>query len=60
MGGNVLWFVLYAVLVVVPFWKLLPRYGVSSYYAGLAIVPAIALILLWYIAFKDDINEGNP
>ncbi len=57
-GGNFLWFLIVAVLVVVPFWKLLPRYGISKYFALLAIIPAIALVLLWIIAFKDDI-EGR-
>jgi hypothetical protein len=59
MGGSGLfWFLIVAVLVVVPFWKLLPRYGLSKYFALLAIIPAIALVLLWIIAFKDDL-EGR-
>jgi hypothetical protein len=57
-GGGFLWFLIYAVLVVVPFWKILPRYGMSKYFAFLAILPALALILLWLIAFKDDL-EGK-
>ena len=56
MGGNVIWFLIVAVLIVVPFWKLLPRYGISPYFALLAVIPAIALVLLWIIAFKDDID----
>ncbi|MDJ0638732.1 MAG: hypothetical protein QNJ20_07860 [Paracoccaceae bacterium] len=56
MGGNLIWFLIVAVLVVVPFWKLLPRYGISPYFALLAVIPAIALVLLWIIAFKDEID----
>ena len=56
MGGNLIWFLIVAVLIVVPFWKLLPRYGISPYFALLAAIPAIALVLLWIIAFKDDID----
>lgn len=52
------WFLLIAVLVVVPFWKILPRYGISKYFALLTVIPAIALVLLWIIAFKDDV-EGK-
>ena len=28
----------------------------SPYFALLAVMPAIALVLLWIIAFKDDID----
>ena len=57
-GGGVFWVLIAAVLIVVPFWKLLPRFGISKYFALLSIFPAIALILLWIIAFKDDL-EGR-
>ncbi|MEL7149670.1 MAG: hypothetical protein AAGK71_02990 [Pseudomonadota bacterium] len=43
----------------VPLWKLLPRYGMSPYFAIMAIVPALGIILLWIIAFKDDIDRSN-
>ena len=58
MNGQLLWIVVVAVLVVVPFWKILPRYGISKYFAILAVFPAIALVLLWIIAFKDDIETA--
>jgi ABC-type nitrate/sulfonate/bicarbonate transport system permease component len=58
MGGGFLALVIGAVLLVVPFWKLLPRYGISQYVAILAVIPVVALILLWIIAFKDDF-EGQ-
>lgn len=38
---------------VVAFWKLLPRAGLSSWLALLAIVPVIAFVLLWIVAFKE-------
>lgn len=57
-GGLLLWYLVGAVLVVVPFWKILPRYGITKYFALFAVIPAIALILLWIIAFKDDLG-GN-
>ncbi|MEM6385714.1 MAG: hypothetical protein AAF718_05705 [Pseudomonadota bacterium] len=59
LGGNVLWFLVIGVLIVVPFWKLLPRYGISKYFAFLAVLPAIALVMLWIMAFKDDIEGGR-
>jgi len=52
-----LWYVLAAAILVVPFWRILPRYGISKYFAlMIAIVPAVAVILLWIIAFRDDIE----
>ena len=57
-GGNLLWLLVIGVLIVVPFWKLLPRYGISKYFALLAVLPAIALVMLWIMAFKDDIDGG--
>ncbi len=57
-GGGFLWFLIIGALVVIPFWKLLPRYGLSKYFALLAIIPAIALVLLWIMAFKEDL-EGK-
>lgn len=55
-GGGLLWLLIVGALVVIPFWKLLPRYGISKYFGLLAIIPAIALVLLWIMAFKDDID----
>ena len=55
-GGGLLGILILAVLVVVPFWKLLPRFGISKYFALMAVLPAVALILLWVIAFKDDVD----
>ena len=55
-GGGVIWFLIVAVLLIVPFWKLLPRYGISKYFALLTIIPAIALVLLWIMAFKEDVE----
>lgn len=55
-GGNLLWLLVIGVLIVVPFWKLLPRFGISKYFALLAVLPAIALVLLWIMAFKDDLD----
>ena len=53
-GGGLLWFVVIGVLIVVPFWKLLPRYGLPSWAALLTIFPLVALVFLWIMAFKSD------
>jgi hypothetical protein len=51
-------------LVVIPFWCLLPRAGIAAPWALLAAVPVIgALGLLWVIAFRrwpmDDAFERD-
>ena len=37
---------------IVAFWKLLPRAGLSSWLALIAIIPPLAVILFWVVAFK--------
>lgn len=60
MGGHgLIWLLVVAVLVVVPFWKLWPRYGINKFFALFAVVPAIASVLLWIIAFKEDVDGGQ-
>ncbi|MHA6325599.1 hypothetical protein [Roseivivax sp. CAU 1753] len=55
-GGGFLWMIFVGVLVVVPFWRLLPKFGIPNWVAIFAIFPVVAVILLWMMAFKDDSN----
>ena len=41
-----------AVATVIPMLKLLPHFGVKSYWAYAGIVPLGALVLLWVMAMK--------
>ena len=58
-GGGLIWWVILAVLLVVPFWRILPRHGIPSPVALIAVIPIGALILLWIIAFKDQFDGGK-
>ncbi|MGB5556797.1 MAG: hypothetical protein WBN04_02180 [Paracoccaceae bacterium] len=58
-GGGLLWFVIFAALLVVPFWRLLPRSGIPSWVALVAIIPLGAIILLWVVAFKDQLGDRS-
>jgi hypothetical protein len=60
-GGGLIWMLVMAALLIVPFWKILPRNGIPNWVAVFAIFPPIALILLWVVAFKDELNstEGD-
>jgi hypothetical protein len=53
-GGGLVWLLILAALVVVPFWKILPRSGIPSWVAIFAAIPLGALILLWVVAFKQQ------
>ena len=57
-AGGLIWMLIAAALVVVPFWRLLPRFGIPSWVAILAIFPPVALILLWVMAFRDRMTGG--
>lgn len=54
MGGGLLWWLIAAALLVIPFWKLLPRHGIAAPVALLAAIPIVALVLLWIIAFRSE------
>lgn len=58
-GGMVLWGLILAALVVVPFWRLLPRFGLPSWLAVVAIFPIGAIVLLWIMAFYDAGDGGG-
>ncbi|WP_422072787.1 hypothetical protein [Tranquillimonas rosea] len=57
-GGNgVLWYLVLTALLVIPFWKILPRYGIAAPFALFAVLPVGAIILLWIIAFRDKFSD---
>lgn len=58
-GGGLIWLLIYAALVVVPFWRLLPRFGMPNWLSLVAIIPLGALVLLWVMAFKDGAAGGR-
>ena len=44
--------VILAILLIVPFWFLLPRAGIPAPVALIAFIPLGAILLLWVMAFK--------
>ena len=57
-AGGLVWMLIVGAVVVVPFWRLLPQYGIPSWAALFAIFPLVALVLLWIMAFRDRITGG--
>ncbi len=54
--GGLIWMLLLGAIVVIPFWRILPRNGIPSWVAIFAVIPLGALILLWVVAFKDGLS----
>ncbi len=44
-------------LVVVPFWMLLPRFGIPAWLSLAAVFPPLAVLLLWVMAFRRPASE---
>jgi hypothetical protein len=58
--AGLVWMLLVGALVAVPFWRLLPQFGIPAWVALLAVFPLIALILLWVMAFVGRRRDGAP
>ena len=54
--GSFLWYLIVAALVIIPLYRLLPKYGINKFFSLFAVVPAVAIVLLWIMAFKDDVE----
>jgi len=52
-AGGILFFLVIAALLVIPYWKLWQRTGHSGWWALLMLVPLANLISLWVLAFKE-------
>jgi hypothetical protein len=50
-------FLIFAVLVVPPFWFILPRAGLSPFISIVAVIPLGAVILLWVLAIRKWPND---
>jgi len=58
-GGGLLVMLIFAVLVIIPFWKLLPKFGIPNWVSLVSIIPLGALVLLWVMAFRDKLDGGR-
>ena len=53
-------FLILGVVLVIPFWRILPKFGLPSWAAAAAlIIPLGPVILLWLMAVKDMMEEGR-
>jgi len=52
-GAGLIGFLIYAILVVVPFYQLWKRTGHNGWTALLMIIPVVNAVMLYVLAFKD-------
>jgi len=57
-GFGLIGLLVMALAVVVPFWRLLPKFGIPAAVSILALIPFVAVILLWIMAFGNTTDEG--
>jgi len=60
-GGGIIMMLIFAVLLVLPFWKLWGRTGHSPWISLLMLIPMVNVIVLYVLAFKAwpiDENQG--
>jgi hypothetical protein len=53
-GFHLVGLMVLALLLVIPFWRMLPRAGIPGWLALFAAFPPGALILLWIVAFREE------
>ena len=53
-----LWVLVFMAAFVIPFWKLLPSYGIASPWALVAVLPIGTLALLYVMAFASGRKGG--
>lgn len=57
MGGSgFVWMLIIGAIIVVPFWRLLPRFGIPNWVALAALIPFGAIVLLYVMAFREELG----
>jgi len=44
---------------IVPFWRILPKFGIPSPVALITVFPVTVPVLLWVMAFKSPVQNGE-
>ncbi len=57
IGGLVVWLI-FAAIIVLPFWKIYEKAGFSKWLSLLMIVPLVNLALLYFVAFARWPRRG--
>lgn len=52
-GLHLVWMLVMAIVVVLPFWRICAKAGYSGFLSLLILVPLVNLIFLYYLAFSE-------
>lgn len=52
-AGHWLWMVVFAIVIIIPFWRICQRVGYSGWWSLLVLFPLLNLGLLYFLAFAD-------
>ncbi len=52
-GFELLWMLLFSVIVVVPFWRICTKAGYSGWLSFLAVIPVANVFLVFFLGFSD-------
>ena len=58
-GGGIILMLVFAALVIIPLWRLLPQYRIPNWVSLVAIIPFGVIVLLWVMAFRDKLDGGR-
>lgn len=54
-----LFYVAWVLLIAIPLFKLLPKYGMNALWSIFAVLPVGIIILLWIMAYKSDEENAS-
>lgn len=52
-GLHLVWMLVMAIVVVLPFWRICAKAGYSGFLSLLILVPLVNLVFLYYLAFSE-------
>jgi len=58
-GGMFLSYVVVAVLIVIPFWKIFERAGFSPVLSLLMLIPLVNICMIYFLAFSKWPKQGG-
>jgi hypothetical protein len=58
-GGGVILMLVFAALMIIPLWRILPQFRIPSWVPLVAIIPFGVIVLLWVMAFRDKLDGGR-
>lgn len=53
IGLHLVWMLVMAVIVVIPFWRICGKAGYSGWLSLLILIPVVNLLLLYFLAFSE-------